>query len=80
MKINTPQRVRDAIRQLDCTERVLAEALRLGTDGRRQIARWKKGKEDGGFRIPGAAQMWLEYWLWGELPKKPEKRHRRDDD
>ncbi len=76
MRINTPQRIRDAIDQLNLGERDLAEFLRMGKGSRRTIGRWKSGES----AIPGAVAMWLEWLCWNELPEKPKRRPWQRDD
>lgn len=54
----TPQRVREIREKLGLSQTALGEALRLGTHGKRTVARWESGGT-----IPGPVQLALEA-LW----------------
>lgn len=61
----TPDAVHAARLQLNMTLRELAEALRMGTDGRRAVRRWETGDRP----ISGPASVAIEAMLGGWRPQ-----------
>jgi len=60
----TPEEVNLARLRLGMTLRELAEALRMGTDGRRAVRRWETGDRP----ISGPASVAIEAMLGGWRP------------
>ncbi len=60
----TPEEVNFARLRLGMTLRELAEALRMGTDGRRAVRRWETGDRP----ISGPASVAIEAMLGGWRP------------
>ncbi len=60
----TPEEVNFARIRLGMTLRELAEALRMGTDGRRAVRRWETGDRP----ISGPASVAIEAMLGGWRP------------
>lgn len=59
-----PEEVRAARRALGMSQHQLAEALRMGTDGKRAVRRWEAGDRP----ISGPASVAIEAMLTGWRP------------
>ena len=55
----TPSEVKDARKRLGCSQAGLAERLRMGPNGERQVRRWEQGETP----VSGPASVAIELML-----------------